>query len=63
MNVIPMLRISLVGSLCLALLAGAGCASYFRGGEMSYQELREKNLPQAREKSMMFKPGDVLYSQ
>jgi len=31
--------------VCIVLLAGfgSGCASYFRGGKMSYQELEQKN--------------------
>jgi hypothetical protein len=48
---------------CLALLAASGCASYFPMGEMSYQELKQRNQEKQQESQLLFKPGTVFYSQ
>ena len=48
---------------CFALLAFSGCASYFRSGEMSYEELQQQNRFAAETNNLMFNPGAVLYSR
>ena len=48
---------------CLPLLTCFGCASYFRTGELSSEDLKEKLQAQQAEDHMMFKPGTVLYTR
>lgn len=48
---------------CLPLLTCFGCASYFRTGEISCEDLKEKLQAQQAEDHMMFKPGAVFYTR
>ena len=59
----PRIRFLTVVCCCFALLAFSGCASYFRTGDMSYEELRQQNQFAAKTNNLMFKPGAVLYSR
>jgi len=44
-----------------ALLVFPGCASYFRTGQMSYQELQQRNQETQQENNLWLKPGTVFY--
>ena len=56
-------RLSLHVSLCcFALPLCSGCASYFKTGEMSYQEREERNKAAKSESEMDLKPGTVIHS-
>jgi hypothetical protein len=54
--------------ILLAMLAGlmmlvcSGCATYFRTGELSYQEIKDRNAELQDEQHMMFAPGSCIAS-
>jgi len=57
-------RRSLAVAYCSsALLSCFGCTSYFRTGEISYDELKQKNQEKQEEREMWLKPGTVFYSR
>jgi hypothetical protein len=59
----PWSRFLAVLCCSIALLSCFGCASYFRTGDMSYQELNQKNQEKRKENQMFFKPGTVFYAR
>jgi hypothetical protein len=55
-------RVWLVVVLMFGLAVFPGCASYFRTGERSAEELKEQNKQAKEQKAMEYKPGTTIYT-
>ena len=58
----PLRRFVAVVCCSIALSACFGCASYFRTGGMSYQEVNQKNQERQQDNNTFLKPGTVIYA-
>jgi ferredoxin len=47
---------------CAAVLACSGCATYFRTGELGYEEIKERHDEQVKEKKLMLPLGTFFGS-
>jgi hypothetical protein len=62
MTLMLRLRRSLVWVMCFVFLGCAGCGTYFRTGEMSYEEMQQKNREkqQESENQTLLNPGALI---